>query len=292
MERLAAEPLRDTNLPLGFISGTARSLGVIWSRRELVLLLVKREIKSRYKDSVLGLVWSMVRPLVMLLIYYLVIGQFLGAVRMIPSFAVYVFTGLTVWTLFNEIILMGTRSILDNAGIIKKINLPREIFPLATVGSAGFNFVIQLVILVAAALIVGGGVNPAQLHYSLLGVLVAIIWGTALALVLSAANVYLRDVQHLVEVLLLIGFWVSPVVYSWPMVASQVGSTLQEIYMANPITVAVFGMQQGLWSGGDATFFPDHLLARLLIAFGLGLVALFLCQRVFDLLQRNFAQEI
>jgi ABC-2 type transport system permease protein len=293
MERLAGEPLRDTNTPRGFISGVAQSVSVIWSRRELILLLVKREIKSRYKDSALGLVWSMIRPLMMLLIYYLVMGQFLGAVRMIPNFAIYVYTGLTVWSLFNEIVMMGTRSIVENAGIIKKIYLPREIFPLAAVGSAAFNFAVQLIILLLAAFTVGGGVNGSHLLYPVLGIMVATIWGTALALILSATNVYLRDIQHLVEVLLLIGFWASPVVYSWPMVASKVGTTLQEIYMANPITVAVFGMQNGLWVGnGDPSFAPDHLLARLLITLGVGLVALFFCQRVFDRLQRNFAQEI
>jgi ABC-2 type transport system permease protein len=292
MERLAAEPLRDMNPPDSFVDGMVGSLREIWRRRELLNLLVRREIRARYKDSMLGLVWSLIRPLVQLFIYYLVIGRFLGAARNIPDFAIFVYTGLAIWSLFNEIVQMGTGSIVANGGIIKKIHLPREIFPLATVGSALFNFVIQLIILIPAALIIRGINIHTNLAAPLLGVGVAVVWAAAFALILSAVNVYLRDVQYLVEVVLMIGFWLCPIVYSTANVSAVVSPALLEVYMANPVTLAVLGMQRVIWLGGVDYAWPDHLMMRLGVAFVVGLVALLVAQRVFDRLQRNFAQEI
>ncbi|WP_279433481.1 ABC transporter permease [Agromyces protaetiae] len=101
----------------------------IWQYRELLGRLVKREVKVRYKDSSLGIVWSLFRPLVQLLIYYFAIGQVLGAARSVPDFGIFVFIGLTMWALFSEIISTSTTSIVANAGLVKKVYLPREIFP-------------------------------------------------------------------------------------------------------------------------------------------------------------------
>jgi len=290
--RLATEPMRQMSLPGGFVSGMRQSAVEIWERRELLEMLVRREIRARFKDSSLGLVWSLIRPLVQLLIYYVAIGKFLEAERSIPDFAIYVFTGLTTWQFFSEIVSSGTVSIITNSGIIKKIHLPREIFPLSSVGSAMFNFAIQLTILVLAALIIRG-INVDMALFSLpAAILLVLIWGTAFALFLSAANVYLRDVQHLVEVALLVGFWLSPIVYSWEMVSNTVRPLFAEIYLANPITLAVLAMQRSMWSAGIDKPYPDNLGGRLVVAIIVGLAVLVLAQRLFDRMQRNFAQEI
>ncbi len=290
--RLAAEPMRQMSVQGGFIGGLRQSLAEIWERRELLDMLVRREIRARFKDSSLGLVWSLIRPLVQLLIYYVAIGKFLEAERAIPDFAIYVFTGLTTWQFFSEIVSSGTVSIIANSGIIKKIHLPREIFPLSSVGSAVFNFSIQLTILVLAALLIRGiNVDSALLHLPA-AILLVLIWGTAFALFLSAANVYLRDVQHLVEVALLVGFWLSPIVYSWEMVSNTVRPLFAEIYLANPVTLAVLAMQRTMWLSGLDKPYPDHLGLRLVIAIVVGLAVLVLAQRLFNRMQRNFAQEI
>jgi len=291
-ERLAHEPLRDMHPATGLVRGARTSLREIWSHRELLDLLVRREIKSRYKDSTLGLVWSLIRPLVQLLIYYVAIGRILGAERSIPSFAIFVYTGLTAWALFSEIVASGTGSIVANSGIIKKIHLPREIFPLASVGSALFNFCVQFLILIVAAVITDGiPINGALLRLPL-SIAVIVVWGTALALVLGACNVYLRDVQYLVEVGLLIGFWLSPIVYSFAMVKDIAVAWVAELYISNPITLAILGMQRVIWTAGSDVVYPSHLTWRMLLALGVGCVALVVAQRLFDRLQRNFAQEI
>jgi len=294
--RLAHEPLRNIAAPNGVFKGTKESIRDLWNRRDLLILLVKREIRAKYKDSVLGLVWSLARPLVQLLIYYLVIGRFLGAARSIPNFAIFVFAGLTIWTLFNEIVAGGTSSIVANSGLIKKIRLPREVFPLASTGSALFNCGIQFIILVIAVPLFAGfpsGGNWVELPLALL---IVTVWGTALALILSAGNVYLRDIQYLVEVALMIAFWASPIVYSWNMVQNAVGPTAREFFLMNPITLAVLGMQSVFWNSGPANssaiLFPADLVTRMVIALAIGLVALFFAQRAFSRMQRDFAQEM
>ena len=291
---LTKQPLK----PIGTANGGALSTWVsiksIHAHREVLALLVRRDLKARYKDSALGLIWTLIRPLTQLFIYYIVMGKFLGAERGIPDFAIYVFTGLTVYGLLSEIVSGGTSSIVGNGGLIKKIDLPREVFPLASVGSALFNFSIQMGVLIVALFAVGHPSLHTGLLYFFPALAIIVIFGTAFALLLSATNVYLRDVQYLVDVLLLILLWASPIVYSWEMARNIMGDgILLALYTNNPITLAVLGFQQAFWVGGapDAAF-HDDLLMRMGIALVVGIVLLFGFHRVFARLQGNFAQEL
>jgi len=294
MRRLAALPLE----PVGGGAGGGRiavwlPIRKVFQQRELLSLLVRRDLKARYKDSALGFFWSLVRPLLQLAIYFVVMGYFLQAAKGIPDFAVYVFAGLTAMGLFTEIVVGGTGSIVANAALVKKVYLPREIFPLASVGSALFNFAIQVVVLLLATFLVGQPPVHWQIFYVVPALLILIVFGTAFALLLGAVNVYLRDMQYLAEVGTLLLFWASPVVYSWQMVSSLVTSpVLLEIYTNNPLTLAVLGFQQAFWVAGESVAQPDALLVRMLIALAIGLVFLFISHRVFLRLQGNFAQEL
>ncbi|NII42221.1 ABC-2 type transport system permease protein [Curtobacterium flaccumfaciens] len=289
-ERLRQERMAPAGRPATAVLGSIKE---VIAHRQLLDLLIRRDLKSRYKDSALGFAWTLIRPLVQLAIYYFVLGQILGASRNIPEFAIYVFSGLTLYGLFSEIVASGTASIVSNGGLIKKVYLPREIYPLASVGAALFNFVVQLVVLLAAAVLQSGfdWLRP-DLLYFFPATLVILIWATALALLLAAANVYLRDMQYLVEVLVLLLMWGSPIVYSWQMVSNAANTWLLNLYTANPITLAVLGIHRAFWTAGNDAQYPSHLLLRLGIAAVVGLVALVVCQRVFAKLQGNFAQEI
>lgn len=265
----------------------------IFARREMLTLLVKRDVKARYKDSALGFVWALVRPLILLGIYFVVLGQFLGAARGVPDFAIFIFTGLTAMSLFQEIAVGGTGSIIANSGVVKKVYMPREIFPLAATGSAVFNFTIQLGVLLAATLIAGKPPLHWELVYAIPSLALILVYGLAFALFFAAVNVYLRDVQYLVEVVTMLLMWLSPVLYSWQM-ASQiiVNPVLLEVYTNNPLTLAVLGFQRAFWVAGDTLAQPSHLVLRTSIALLIGLVLLVLSHRVFVRLQGNFAQEL
>lgn len=291
--RLGQEPWYTSAAAGSLFKGTARSVREILDHRELLGMLVRRELKARYKDSSLGFLWSLLRPLSILVVYYVAIGKFLGAERAIPDFAIYIFTGLTIWQLFQEIVSSGTGSIVGNAGLVKKVYLPREVFPLSTVGSALFNFGTQIVILVCAVVVVREIPTGSRLLYFPVALVVALTYATAIGLFLAAVNVYLRDVQYLVEIALMILFWASPVVYSWEQVSHAISGTwIEDVYLANPVTLAVLGMQRALWVAGTGEPVPSHLLTRLLFALLGGVVLLWLSQRLFNRLEGNFAQEL
>lgn len=293
---LLAEPLAEIGRPRALLAGTVAAVREVAAQRTLIRRLVSREIRARYKGSSLGVVWSLFRPLAQLLIYYVAIGQFLGAARSIPDFAIFVFTGLTVWSLFSELVTAGTSSIVANSGLVKKVYLPREIFPIASLGAALFNFLIQFVILVAATFIAGRPPVQLSLTYAPLSLLLIMIWGFGFSLLLSALNVYLRDVQHVVEIAMIVLFWASPIVYSIGNAAGVLRrSLLLEVYLGNPVTLAAMGMQKAMWvagSGNAATYWPPNLWLRMLVAAAIGIVFVWFAQRVFARLQNNFAQEL
>ena len=293
-ERLALEPLRETAPPAGFFRNSVASVGALWEHRELLGLLVRREIKAKYKNSVLGLGWSLIRPVIQLGIFYVVMGIFLRMRGYVPHFPIFVFSGIAMWSLFQEIINSGTGSVLANAGIVKKTYVPREAFPLASVGSALVNFALQLCVLLVAVAATSGFVGGWNFLYFLVAIAVVVVWGTALALLLSAANVYFRDIQYLIEVALMVGFYSCPIIYTWSMVQPQLPWVVQEIYLANPMTLSIMAAQRFLWDSDGLLPLPyaSYLEYRLAAILFVGIVVLILCHRVFSQLQRNFAQEM
>ena len=292
-ERLSRASWSTRERKIGGISVTIKSLREVFAHREVLSLLIRRDLKARYKDSALGMFWVLIKPLVQLAIYYVAIGLFLGASRGIPNFAIYIFTGLTIYGLFSEIVSGGTQSITQNGGLIKKVYLPREIFPIASTGSALINSGIQFGLLIVASMLSGAFNFSSEALFILPSILIIIVYALALGILLSAVNVYLRDMQYLVEVFLMIFMWASPIIYSWAMVAKIIGpGILLEIYTNNPITLAVMGMQRGFWQGSDATVYPDLMLMRMGIALVVGLILLLVCQRAFNRLEGDFAQSL
>ena len=293
LARLEREDLAFVGPQPGHLGGLFSAIKAVWQRRELLGLLVQRELRARYKNSSLGFVWSLLKPIAQLGVYFVVIGQIMRTGGQIPQFAVFVFCGLTLWTLFNEVISGGTGSVVANAGLVKKVYLPREIFPLSAVGAALVNFAVQFLVLVAGTLIARAFPWSDRFGYVLLAMLLILVFGTALAVLLSAVNVYMRDIQHLVEILMMLLFWASPIIYSYSFVANFLkGGWLEQLYLANPVTLAVLGFQRGMWMAGANEPFPSHLGERMVVATVVSLVLLWVAQRVFARLEGNFAQEL
>lgn len=267
----------------------------IFARRTLGWLLVDRELRAKYKGSALGILWSLARPLTLLLIYFVAIGQFLGAARAIPDFGIFVLIGLTAWGLFSETVSQSSQVILANAGIIKKVDVPRELFPLSIVGLSLFNFAVQFAVILIAIVVVGALPDLGDLWFLVPSLFVLVSFSAGVAFVVSAVNVYIRDLQHLVDVAMAILFWLSPVVYSFAFVSRALpDGMMRDLYLANPVSVAVLGFQKALWHAGaaDAANFPADLVPRLLIMCGVGIVVLLVGQSIFSRLKQNFAQEI
>ncbi|HEY9388750.1 MAG TPA: ABC transporter permease [Mycobacteriales bacterium] len=295
-------PLERVNARQPFARGFMRTMREIWDYRELLGQLVRKELKVKYKDSVLGFFWTLLRPLLQLVVYSVAIGVFLGSGRTIPSFGIYLFTGLLAWTLFTDIIGGCTGSIVGNAGLVKKVYFPRELFPLSVVGAALVNFVLQSSVLLGAYLVSGRWPHPADLVLVPVALVVLVLFGVALGLVLAATNVYLRDVTYLVEVGLLLWFWMTPIVYDWTKVREQLVDShhltwLFHLYLANPMANAVLAFQRALWPGGLTRqgapfYYGGNLYLRLAVLAAVCAGLVWLAQRVFARAQGNFAQEL
>jgi ABC-2 type transport system permease protein len=295
-ERLSEQPFIAPTGKVGIV-GTWGAMKAVFDHRQLLSLLVRRDVKARYKDSALGVLWTLINPIVQLVVYYVVMGQILGAARGIEDFAIYVFSGLTIFGLMSEALTGTTGSIIANAGLVKKVYVPREVFPLASMGSALFTFSVQVVVLIAGCLILGAPPFTSGFVYFIPAVALIVLYAAAMGILFSALNVYLRDIQYLVQILLTLSMWAAPIVYGWKMVQDvfalyNLPSWLLEVYTNNPLTLAVLGFHRAFWTAGTDADYPPNLGLRMLVAFLVGLVVLWLCQRVFARLQGNFAQEL
>jgi ABC-2 type transport system permease protein len=296
-------PLERVSVAPTFWRGFGTTAREVWDYRELLGQLIRKELKVKYKDSVLGFFWTLLRPLLYLLVYSIAIGYFLGSSRSIPDFGVYLFSGLLAWNLFTDIVGGCTGAIVGNAGLVKKVYFPRELFPLSVVGAALVNFCLQLVVLVIGYAATRQWPHPSNFGLVLPALAVLVVFSTALGLLLAASNVYLRDVTYLVDVALLLWFWMTPIVYDWTKVHTQLVtgnhhlSWLFQLYMANPATNVVLAFQRALWPGGltakgAAFYYPGNLYLRLGVLFVASCGLLWLAQRLFARVQGNFAQEL
>ena len=270
---------------------------------DLLLVLFTRDLRSRYRGSRLGWTWALARPLVMLLIYGLIIGIFLGAARTIPEFMIFIFVGLICWNLFSTIVTTSIAAVAASGPLISRNRFPRILLPLASTGSALVDTLIQGMVLVLGYLIVSDWPSPSSLLFVIPSFLGVLCFGHALGLILSAINVYIRDVGYLTDVALQVGFWICPILYSYGFVvraAESYGWSVEwvtRIYMLNPMANGVLGFQRALWppastpEGADFSF-PGQLELRLVVFLVLSVAFLAVATAVFHRLSRNFAQVL
>src|SRR4029450_6948540 len=186
-------------------------LRILAAHREILANLVRKELKVKYAASVLGAVWSLLNPLVYLAVFSFV-AKVLGAG--IPSYPVYLLSGLLAWNLFSASMGPGARAVLDNANLVKKVAFAREILPLAAVGVGLVDFALQSAVLLLYILVSGYGLHLPQLPLWPLAFVTLLVLTVALSLWFSAWNVRYRDVGHLLNIALLVWFWATPIVYA------------------------------------------------------------------------------
>jgi ABC-type polysaccharide/polyol phosphate export permease len=183
--------------------------------RELFSNLVRREIRGRYKGSVLGIVWTLITPLVMMLAYTLVFSVlFRFNDGRIPHYALYVLVGLTLWLFFSGSLITSATSLLSSANLIKKVKFPRAIMPVSTVISQGVTMVAMMVILIPFSLWLTPGDRRMILLLPVVMVpILLMVVGCALAV--SVLNVYFRDIEHILAAMILPWFFLTPVLFSF-----------------------------------------------------------------------------
>lgn len=274
-------------------------LAEIWQCRELIIFLVRKELKVRYKNSVLGFLWSFLNPALILAVYYVVFKYFLA--NHMVDFAIYLFAGLLPWNLFNNSLLSSAGVLVAQAGIVKKVSFPREILAIAQVGTAMCYFFFQACIMLCFLL--GFGVMPDWkfLPVMLFALVCDIVFSGALSIFLSAVNVYLRDVQHLIEVALVALFFSAPIVYAFSTVATKLSTHgILWLYLCNPLVSIVLAFQKFIYGTVASRDVPipiasysEHWYFLVLgIVFVIYVVLFVLAMLIFGRVEGNFAEEL
>ncbi|HZT67892.1 MAG TPA: ABC transporter permease [Acidimicrobiales bacterium] len=297
-----------------------RRVADVWRYRELLVGLVRKELRVKYKGSVVGVAWSMLNPALTLAIYYFIFQIVLGAG--IPSFAIFLMTGLLAYNLFSYSCMNATSAMVGNAAILKKVAFPREILALASVATGLIFFFFQAVVLV----LVLAGARYSHISWAFLpevvpALLALIVFSAALAVFLSAVNVYFRDTQHLVEIIVgALWFWATPIVYPYGQIAKKLASHHLPAWLPllNPVTDVVLVFQRAIYgvlayrSSGQAASLKPGLgapqqnglnpllpaagewwyLWHVLVVLAAGAVLLVAAMVMFGRLEGNFAEEL
>ncbi|MGH9307651.1 MAG: ABC transporter permease [Acidimicrobiales bacterium] len=275
----------------------------IWNFRETLVGLIHKELKVKYKNSVLGFAWSMLNPAMYLGVYYFVFQVVLK--NGIKNFAIYLLCGLVVWNLFSTAVPNAATAVVGNSSIVKKVAFPREILALASVGASLVFFFFQAVVLIIALGVFRFIPVLSYLWLIIPAMLALLVLAAALGVFLSAVNVYLRDVQHLLELFMVLWFWATPIVYPYRQIADRLSKDhLAWLYLLNPVTCIVLVFQRALYGdvnspkpgGGIIHLLPTNgplwYLSLLLIVLVVSAALFIGALVVFGRLEGNFAEEL
>ncbi len=265
-------------------------LAELWCYRELIANLTIRDLKARYKNSILGVGWSLLNPLLMMMVFTLVYTVMLGQSNR-RDYPAFILAGLLPWNFFSASIMAGTSSIVGNSHLIKKVYFPREVLPLSILLSNLVNFLIAMPVYVVLALALGVRFTPWALMLPIV-IAVQMIFTIGVSFLLSAINVFYRDVQQIMDVVILAWFFLTPVIWDvGSLPASRVIAGIEVpvqrlTYILNPMASIVSTYRDILYYGRSIG--ADFFLRTAITALG----ALLIGFAVFHHFSRRFAEEV
>jgi len=254
--------------------------------RELFANLLRREVRGRYKGSWLGVVWTLINPLVAMLAYTLVFTVLFAAVPM-PRYPQFLLVGQAFWLFFSGAIIVASSSLIGNADLVKKVRFPRQIVPIASMASQALPAGIMMALLIPAALIWNDGDRLTLLLLPFV-LVCGIALVTGLALALSVLNVYFRDIEHILNALILPWFFVTPILYTFktfPLATSKPW-LVDVLKFVNFPTPFVLALQDCLYWGA----WPSWKILAYITVVGFGSLAL--GWWTFRRLERDIAVEL
>jgi ABC-2 type transport system permease protein len=268
----------------------------IWQYRELLLGLVNKELKVRYKNSVLGFFWSMAQPVFLLLVYGVAFSILKAG---FDKFAVWLMCGLIVWTFAGTTLSTSVQSITANQHLVSKVSFPRAVLPLASLGASLVHFFLQSVAFGIVLIVLRHPVDWSYVWLLPIAAAVLTMFLSSLALLLSTVNVYARDTQHLLDLALQGMFWAIPVLYEYQRVANWFVARGWPSWtpLLNPFTPVVITFQRAVYGTafvGDRQLLPDTsqwwYLRNLGVLALVSLVLISIGLRAFDKAEGNFAE--
>jgi lipopolysaccharide transport system permease protein len=261
-------------------SWVALNLGDLWSYRELLYFLTWRDIKVRYKQTMLGATWAIIQPLFTMLIFTLFFGKLAGVPSDGIPYPIFAYAGLLPWTFFSNAVTNSSNSLVGSSNLITKIYFPRMMIPGAAVAAGLVDFAIAFVILIALMIFYGVAVTWSILMLLPLVALTTLL-ATGVGMWMSALNVKYRDIRYAVPFLIQLWMFVSPIIYPLSMVPEK----WHWVLMMNPLTGVVEGFRSAL-------FARPFNAAALALSTGITLFLLVSSAFAFRRMEKNFADII
>ena len=256
----------------------------IYEYREMIVRLVRKDLRGRYKGSVLGFFWTFLNPLLQLLVYTMVFSVIMRSD--IDRYYLFLFVALVPWIFFSSALTGGSTSIIYSSDMIKKIYFPREVMPIAYITSSFVNMLLSFVVVFAVLIVTGYGMNPVALLYLPIIMLVEYILCLGITLLVSALTVYLRDLAYILGIISMAWQFLTPVMYPQSMVEGALPAPLMKIWNLNPMTPVINAYRDILY------YKTTPQLETLLAAVVLGVLILVIGELVFVKMQKGFAEEL
>lgn len=252
----------------------------IYKYRQMVFSLVRKDLRGRYKGSVLGFLWTFINPLLQLCIYTIVFSTIM---RMgIDKFYIFLFVALVPWLFFSSCLQSGATVVVNNQDLVKKIYFPRIVLPISYVTSSFVNMLLSFVVVFAVLIFSGFGINFVAVLYLPLVMLVEYILSLGITLISSACTVYLRDLEHILGIVGMAWMYLTPVVYPPELVPEK----YQLLFHLNPMTPLIEAYRDILY------YKKVPQLETLILATVLGIVIVVIGSFLFNKLQKGFIEEL
>lgn len=251
----------------------------LYDYREMIYMLVRREIRGRYKGSILGFFWTFLNPLLQFIVYAIVFSTIM---RMdIDQFYIYLFVAFVPWFFLATAIPQGAVCIQTQSNLVQKIYFPRMVLPISTVVTAFVNMLLSELVVFAVLLISGFGISRYILALPIVW-FVQFLFVLGIVLFVSALTVYIRDLAHILDIVVMAWFYATPIVYPPEMLPAQ----FKFLTYLNPMYGIIDGYRKILYY----KCLPDF--STMTLALGLGVATIFIGGFVFQRLQRGFAEEL
>ena len=257
-----------------------KTLHEIYEYRTMISSLIRRDLRGRYKGSVLGFAWTFLNPLLQLVVYTLVFSTIMRAG--IEDYYLFLFVALIPWIFFSGSISAGASCVIAQKEMVKKIFFPREVLPIAHVTCQLVNMLLSFIVVFAVLIFSGKGISIRALLYLPIVVVAEYLLAISITMIVSAVTVYLRDLEHILAIFTMAWQFLSPVMYSVDMVPER----LRKLFYMNPMTPIIVAYR-------DIFYYKKEPEIATLIHGGIfSIVLLIIGCFVFERLKKHFAEEM
>lgn len=252
----------------------------LYNYRQMIFSLVKRDLKGRYKGSVLGFMWTFINPLLQLIVYTIVFSIIMK--NEIERYYLFLFVALVPWIFFSTSVSAGSTCVIGQQDMVKKIYFPREVLPLTFVTSQFVNMILSFVVIFAVIIVTGHGIGINAIIYLPIIMIIEYMIALGVTMLSSAITVYFKDLQYILNIVTMAWMYMTPVVYSQDRVPEQ----FKKLFYLNPITPIIIAYRDILYYKK----IPD--LSTLILAIIMGIVIILIGFFTFNKLKRRFVEEL